>query len=462
MVGKSTLGLETTIFSAHGVHSLAPGATLKLTFASAVLGATASASEFAGLDATGALDRQATAGGQSPTPSSGATATTSRANELLLGAFGSLFFSTTPPTFTPGTGYTALPGGAGVFTPIASLTIDPESQVVTNTGTFTATGTYAPPVEWAAALATYRAHTATRLQVTASARTASPSSPFQLTVTAVDASGARAAGYTGTVEFGGAGGRAGLPARYTFTSADYGTHTFPGVTLTTPGPQVFTATDVLTVSISGQSPIIENRSGIATHFLIKPLATHVAANTPVRVTITALDAHNAPAVYSVTVHFTSSSAHAVLPNDVTILPGTGATRTLNHFLFHRTGTFTITATDQATGITGASPPITVVPFGSVTRLTVQPAALRHGQKATLTAHVSGPAAAPRGVVQFFDVFQGQTRRLGSAALRAGTAALHVAARVGVHRVFALYVGDASHGASQSASRRLTVHRKAGH
>ena len=75
-----------------------------------------------------------------------------------------------------------------------------------------------------------------------------------VTVTAYDAYGNRATGYTGTVQFTSSDRRASLPASYTFTAADAGTHTF-AATLVTAGAQSLTATDAATASITGSETI---------------------------------------------------------------------------------------------------------------------------------------------------------------------------------------------------------------
>jgi hypothetical protein len=99
---------------------------------------------------------------------------------------------------------------------------------------------------------------ATTLSVTGfpSPVTAGTSNSF--TVTARDANGNVAAGYTGTVKFASTDGQAVLPANYTFVAGDNGTHTF-SATLKTAGTQSITATDTVTASITGtQSGILVN------------------------------------------------------------------------------------------------------------------------------------------------------------------------------------------------------------
>ena len=77
-----------------------------------------------------------------------------------------------------------------------------------------------------------------------------------MTVTAHDAYGNVATGYTGTVSLTSSDPHAVLPPTYTFTSYDQGTHTF-SVTLQTAGIQSITATETANASITG------NESGIA-------------------------------------------------------------------------------------------------------------------------------------------------------------------------------------------------------
>jgi hypothetical protein len=79
-------------------------------------------------------------------------------------------------------------------------------------------------------------------------------------VTATDAYGNRIHGYLGTVHFTSTDPAASLPANYTFTAADAGTHVFvANVILNTAGTWSVTATDTVTVSIKGsQTAIVVN------------------------------------------------------------------------------------------------------------------------------------------------------------------------------------------------------------
>src|SRR5437763_658619 len=79
--------VRTVILAAHNVTALVSGDTITVTHPSASVRAL-SANEFSGLSPTSALDQTHTATGSSTAPSSGATAATSEAAELLLGAMG--------------------------------------------------------------------------------------------------------------------------------------------------------------------------------------------------------------------------------------------------------------------------------------------------------------------------------------------------------------------------------------
>jgi hypothetical protein len=71
-------------------------------------------------------------------------------------------------------------------------------------------------------------------------------------VTATDAYGNRVPSYRGTVHFTSSDAAAKVPADYTFTAADNGTHVFSGtVILRTAGTQRVRARDTVTATITG-------------------------------------------------------------------------------------------------------------------------------------------------------------------------------------------------------------------
>ena len=73
-----------------------------------------------------------------------------------------------------------------------------------------------------------------------------------MTVTAKDPSNATLTSYRGTVHFSCSDVLATLPADYTFTAADAGTHTF-SVTLVSAGTQYITAADTVDNTINATS-----------------------------------------------------------------------------------------------------------------------------------------------------------------------------------------------------------------
>src|SRR5439155_21610480 len=123
-------------------------------------------------------------------------------------------------------------------------------------------------------------------------------SRFGITVPGFGAQGQPVTGYTRTVSFASSDPYPGLlPADYTFTQADNGTHTFPGVSLFTAGPQTLTVQDT-THSSSMGSATINVLASAANHLLI--LAPPAAiAGAFLSVTVTAVDPYgNANTAYT--------------------------------------------------------------------------------------------------------------------------------------------------------------------
>jgi hypothetical protein len=182
-------------------------------------------------------------------------------------------------------------------------------------------------------------------------------SPFNVTVTATDASGNLATGYTGTVQFTSSDGAATLPPSYTFTAADQGVHTF-AVTLSTLGSQSLSVTDntdpnALLTGTSSSITVI----GSATQFVLSgpPSAPAGAA---IGVTVTVADVlGNVAIYYTGTVQLASSDGSATLPASYTF---TAADQGRHTFIVIQTtaGTQSVTATD-ANGLVGTDPSIVV-------------------------------------------------------------------------------------------------------
>jgi autotransporter-associated beta strand protein len=146
---------EVAIFSKHLVQNTPGGTQITCTettgeFGDALL---LSGLEFQGLR-NPALDQTATNNGNSTTPSSGPTAVTAQAEELLIG--GIVTDSCQPLTrtsFTAGADFTGAPSA----TALSDTSLFPEFRVVSATGTYAADGTFNQVDCWGATIATYRA-----------------------------------------------------------------------------------------------------------------------------------------------------------------------------------------------------------------------------------------------------------------------------------------------------------------
>jgi hypothetical protein len=143
---------------------------------------------------------------------------------------------------------TTLSNGTGTFS-VTLFTAGVQSLTATDTVSGTLTGTLAGITVTPAA--------ASQLQLTVTASAAS-GTPFDITVTALDAYGNVDVNYVGTVTFTTSDPDPGvvLPANYTFSGTNAGAVTFAGGgTLITPGSQTLTVTDTGS-GISGTTSIL--------------------------------------------------------------------------------------------------------------------------------------------------------------------------------------------------------------
>ena len=97
------------------------------------------------------------------------------------------------------------------------------------------------------------------------------------TITALDAFGNTATGYSGTIHFTSSDGQAILPADYTFIPGDGGVHTF-SARLKTAGSQSLTATDTVTSSIAGTQTITVQAAPASIRFAV--IGDYGLAGTP--------------------------------------------------------------------------------------------------------------------------------------------------------------------------------------
>jgi hypothetical protein len=215
-------------------------------------------------------------------------------------------------------------------------------------------------------------------------------SAFSITVTALDASNNPVTNYAGRVHFSSSDPAAGLPADYTFTTADQGHHTF-SVTLGTVGSQTVKAADTFYTSITGTATLTVT-AGAASQFRVTGFPSPAAAGVAGSFTVTATDAYGNPSPgYAGTIHFTSSDALAVLPANAPLTNGSGTfSATLK-----TAGTQSLTATDTSNASF----------TGTQSGILVKPAAATHlvfGQQPTSTP--AGSAIAPAVTVKLLDTY----------------------------------------------------------
>ncbi len=167
------------------------------------------------------------------------------------------------------------------------------------------------------------------------------------TVSALAPGGGNDTGFLGTIHFTSTDSQAMLPANYTFTAANDGTHKF-NVTFKTAGIEAITATDIVNQTIVGTEENFTVSPAAARSFIVTSFATTATAGMTQTFGVTAYDTYgNVATDYVGTIRFTSSDSQAVLPENTTITPedqGTGAfSATLK-----TAGTQSITATDTTT------------------------------------------------------------------------------------------------------------------
>src|SRR5439155_14306128 len=113
-----------------------------------------------------------------------------------------------------------------------------------------------------------------------------------------------------------------LPADYTFTAADAGTHSF-SVTLIRSGPQTLTASDAANNLSTTSNPTVN--AAAASRLMLASGSGSVSAGTSFSFTVTALDPYgNTASGYAGTVHFsTSDPSPPSMPADSTLNNGQG-------------------------------------------------------------------------------------------------------------------------------------------
>jgi hypothetical protein len=171
---------------------------------------------------------------------------------------GTIHFTTSDTTATVPANYVFTASDKGVHT--FPNTLSPGLKLKTaGTQTVTATDTAHSSIKGSKTI-TVSPGSAKTLEVAVGMNPWPAGSKHSVKVTALDAYGNVATGYTGTIHFTTSDAAATVPANYTFTAADKGVHTFantliPGLSLKTPGSQTVTATDTSKATITGSQTV---------------------------------------------------------------------------------------------------------------------------------------------------------------------------------------------------------------
>ncbi len=219
----------------------------------------------------------------------------------------------------------------------------------------TRTITAAAPLLWSASQSiVVTAAPATNLAVVA-VPTAVAGTPTTYMVVATDRFGNMVRDYTGTAHFTSSDPQAVLPADYTYSAADGGTHTFTG-TLKTAGFQTFGAADAAALTLVGSSNgvLVSPIEGVS--FSLSGGGGFIGVAHAV--TVSARDIYgNVATSYAGAVHLTSSNSTTIVGADATIANGVGTIIVTPMTL----GSQTLSVADVATGALVGGSSITVTP-----------------------------------------------------------------------------------------------------
>ena len=180
-----------------------------------------------------------------------------------------------------------------------------------------------------------------------------------VTVAAVDIYGNRATSYTGTIHVSSSDAQASLPADYTFTSADGGTHSFL-VTLKTAGTRSFSVADTVNPAFAGTQSGIVVVPAAASVFVFTGFPASTTAGQAQTFTITAEDAFGNVAPYLGSVSFSSSDSQAALPGFYTFSTADASSHTFTATL-KTAGAQSLTVNDAFRGTPTGTQSITVTP-----------------------------------------------------------------------------------------------------
>jgi hypothetical protein len=173
-----------------------------------------------------------------------------------------------------------------------------------------------------------------------------------VTVTAYDAFGNVATGYTGTVRFFSTDAAAGLPADTTFTAGDAGRRDF-SLVLRTAGAREVQVVDTLDAALADVGEVTVTPAE-AERLVLAGGVGPLEVGTAFAVEVTARDRFgNVATGYTGTVRFSASDGSATLPDDTAFTAEDRGQKVLSGLRLRRAGPQTVTATDITTGLTGS-------------------------------------------------------------------------------------------------------------
>jgi ELWxxDGT repeat protein len=269
------------------------------------------------------------------------------------GYTGTVQFSSTDPQATiinPATGsaitlqgftYTFTAGDAGVHTFSATLK-------TAGTQSLTATDTLTPAETATEGRILVKPADASTMTIAGFPSTTTAGVARNVIVALADRYGNVATGYTGTVHFTSSDAKATLPANYTFTAADAGSHTF-SATLKTAGTRSITAADTLTSALTATEGGITVNTAAASKFIVTAPSS-VKAGVSFNLTLTVADAYgNVVIGYTGRVHFTSTDMTALLPANYTFTAADKGVHTFTGLVLRKKEKQKITIADTLNG-----------------------------------------------------------------------------------------------------------------
>jgi hypothetical protein len=190
--------------------------------------------------------------------------------------------ATLPADYT----FTAADSGVKQLSGLILRTLGSRNVTVTDKATASITGSQT------GITVTHGAPSLVQVQDNTSAGTAPAGTARTVSVTLKDALGNTVTGYRGTMRFTSTDAAAVLPADYTFTAADAGTHTFTGgVTLKTVGDHSVTVTDIADSSNTGRRSGMIVTAAALDKLTVSPSSATMVAGESRSFTVTASDAY---------------------------------------------------------------------------------------------------------------------------------------------------------------------------